>query len=202
MSLLAPHSVQTAHPHPPDGGRSSSLQAFLFPATPLPPRSGTSPSPARGTHPSRSVRSSFLFRPTPSAISPFSSLPQAASTPSPPPSPPTWQNAPPLPPNSARLPSPLPPAAYFLLPCLQSTPPALQTQPRHSFKPSVQPHFLRDQKLTAHPKSPEASLPSPGSVRPAAVRSHRHSPPRTTTTNHHPATWRGRQALPTSAALR
>lgn len=121
--------------------------------------------------------------------SPFSPLSPAASTAL------LHPDPQPLPSNSAVSPPPLPPAAHFLRPCLQSTLPTPQTRPRHTFKPSVQPHLLRARGPAARPRRvPKASLPS----RSSAV-----SPPSPRLRPHpHPATWRKPPEWSTSAALR
>ena len=133
-------------------------RAFLLPATPPPPRAGTTPSLALGAHPTPSRQALFSSRRTLSSPdSHFSSLPRAPSTPPPPP-------------DGPRV------LLYLRTKRVLPSPPTLRTQPissypvyklhpqgsLRSFKPNMQPHLLRAQALAEHPSPPtprRASLP-------------------------------------------
>lgn len=192
--------LTAAPPQPLGCKRSSSPQAFLFPATPPPPQASTTPSPALGAHPAKSLQSSFLFPPHPQR----SHLPFLLATPSSlhSLSKPASHLAERI--SSSEVCASPPPHHFFLQPIsccpvynLRPLTPRLQTQPQHGFKPSMQPPSSEPKAWLRTPQSSKASPPPPGSLRPAAV-----PPPSTPASQYDRATWRGPRARPTSAALR
>ena len=168
------------NPSPCRAPTASGLQAFILPADiPLSrhpsPAATTTPSPALGVHPARSVQSSLLFPPHPQR----SHFPFLLATPTSLHSISTAAShlAERISSSEVCTSPPAPPCFLQPMSCcpvynLSPQTPRLRTQPLHCFKPSIQPHLLRAQGLATHPailqsKPPFPRLPAPRRCAPA-----------------------------------